>query len=158
METLEKEIEEKIKNRLSHIKPSRDLFESTMRSVTQEEVNRSNKEEASRLSLYQLIKNILIKKNLLVGVPIVIVAIIAIIFLTKTPKIETIANNVVPQENGTTGPQMAEDTSSIDSIVASFNKEADAEAAIAGSGNEDIAPLTAELQDYNNIKNYENIF
>jgi len=166
MDTLEKDIEIKIKNRLSHIKPSRSLFESTInKSVTSEPASRYNKEKASVSSFYKLINNLIMitKKNLLFGVPVVVVAVIAIIFIAKSPdKVQPIAMNSTPvlQEQKTTSNNnliatKKEDLSSVDSIIASFNQDAETDAVIAAAESDDTTLLKIELQKYNNIKTYE---
>jgi hypothetical protein len=163
MDTLEKKIEEKIRKNFSHIKPSRSLFEDTMNKfVTTRLIDRSNKEKASVLSFYKLINNFIMisKKNILIGIPVAVFVIIAILFTRNSKEdISQIAINSEPsieeKEIMSNNNLLDEDLSSIDSIVASFKNDADSDAIIAINESDDVGTLLVELEDYNKIKNYE---
>jgi hypothetical protein len=162
MDKQEKELEKKIMNHLSRIEPRHSLFEDTMNKfVTSRPVDRSNKEKASVLSFYQLINNFIMisKKNILIGIPVAVFVLVAIILTTKSGKeLNQVAINQTPtlqEEIVQTNNLVKEDLSSIDSIVASFKNDADVDAMIAASEFEDTDTLIVELQDYNKIKIYE---
>ena len=160
MDTQEKKIEEKIKSYLLHIKPSQVLFEDTLKkAVTDGNVHRYSREKAPVLSFYQLINNYInMKKKLLIGVPVGLVALVVIFFATQSlDKAMLIAKNpiVVPQTNGNImDNKIVKEDDSIDSIIASFNDEAEDDAKVALSESEETTSLMVELQDYNNIKIY----
>lgn len=162
----EKDIENKIKEKLSHIKPTYALFENTLNKyVTEEDVYRNNKQKASKLSTYQLINNIM-KKNILIGIPVTVIAIVAIILVTKSPnKATPLANNsltpgqnenIIPNNNavdvGHSVQNQKEDNSSVNSILASFDNDAKSDALVAGEESNDMTTIMAELENYNNIK------
>jgi hypothetical protein len=160
MDTQEKKIEEKTKSYLLHIKPSKVLFEDTLKkAVTEGSAYRYSREKAPVLSFYQLINNYInMKKKLLIGVPVGLVALVVIFFATQSlDKAMPIAKNpiVVPQINGNIlDKKIVKEDDSIDSIIASFNEEAEDDAKVALSESEETTSLMVELQDYNNIKTY----
>jgi hypothetical protein len=159
METEEK-IEKELKERLSSIKPSRILFDRMMESVTKNESNRYIEEKADVLSFYQLInKYINMKKNLLIGVPIAIVLVIAVLLVAKPAnKNEPIAQNGVinPQMEDITSQDkiVKEDNSSIDNILVNFEKDAEIDLVLSQNESEDASMLRVELENYSNIKTY----
>ncbi len=160
MDKQEKKIEEKIKSYLLHIKPSQVLFEDTLKkSVTEGNAYRYNREKAPVLSFYQLINNYVnMKKKFLIGVPVGLVVLVVIFFATQSlDKAIPIVKNpiVVPQINGNIlDKKIVKEDDSIDSIITSFNKDAEDDAKVALSESEETTTLMVELQDYNNIKTY----
>jgi hypothetical protein len=160
MDTQEKKIEEKIKSYLLHIKPSQVLFEDTLKkAVTDGNVHRYSREKAPGLSFYQLINSYInMKKKLLIGVPVGLVALVVVFFsIQSIDQVMPIAKNsiVVPQINGNIlDKKIVKEDDSIDSIIASFNDEAEDDAKVALSESEEATSLMVELQDYNNIKIY----
>jgi len=171
MKNHEEKIEQFLKNRMSSVHPSRTLFEETLNHVTNTSVHRITTEKAGIPSPYQLINNFIMKKIALIGFPVIVLAIVAIVTIKK-PIIDTkvvyeestssqitnqgVANTGVLTEITSQG-NVSSDTS-IDSIIASFNADAEADATLASSETQDDADLLTQLQDYNNIKttDYEN--
>lgn len=154
MDNIEKELSKKLAN----IKPTKKLFEEVISSrVTKEKVYRYNTKRASKLSFYQLINNnFFMKKGLLIGLPALAFVFIVVLFVTKSPdEVMPIANNYTPSltiDESNDVNNVIEDNSSIDSIIASFNKDADNDLLSAQSEEEDIDFIMADLEDFNSLK------
>lgn len=158
------ELELNIKERVSSIKAPRKQFESTIKIVTDDTLHRYNHKKESIPSPYNLINNYFMKKNILIGVPLIALVLIAVIGFKKTPS-EIGVNNVgdnriavsdkITNENKVTSLTYAkEDLSSIDTIVASFNSDATAETTINTNESVEEQSLLSDLADYNNLKTY----
>ena len=171
MKTPEEKIEQFLKNRMSSVHPSRTLFEETLNHVTNTSVHRITTEKAGIPSPYQLTNNFIMKKIALIGVPIIVLALVAIVAIkkpstdTKVAYQEPTSSEVTNQDTSSTGilnevtsQSNVSPDASVDSIIASFNAEADADATLASFESQDDTDLLTQLQDYNNIKttDYEN--
>lgn len=96
------------------------------------------------------------KKILYIGIPVVVVVLIAIIAVNHSNNSKVAYED---QNNGSVTTSGQKETftkdSSIDSITASFDADADADARKASRESEDGEALQSDLQDYNSIQNYD---
>ena len=75
-------IEQKIKERLMHVAPSRELFDKTMNQVTKNNLNRNTILEGEAPSPYQSQFSNIMKKITFIGVPAIAFAVFAIFFIS----------------------------------------------------------------------------
>jgi hypothetical protein len=141
------------------------MFENTINKyVTSDNVYRNNTKRAFKLSPYQLINNIM-KKNILIGVPVFVIAVVTMVLIAKSPdkglplandnltsgqKDNIIYNNLKELEDKV--KNFKEDNSSIDAILASFDNDAESDALISEYESSDVIVIMDEIENYNNIK------
>jgi D-mannonate dehydratase len=157
MNTVEKKIEKFLKSHISKIEVPRTLFENIMKNVTIDSLYRNIDMKVSRPSPYQLTYSYFMKKIAYIGIPVVVVALIAIIAIGRSNSKVAYQDQTHGEDSTQTSQQTQTFTkdSSIDSIAASFNAGADADATTASSESEDGQALDSDLQNYNNIQNYD---
>lgn len=159
-------VENKIKEHLKNIKPSSVLFSQTAdRFVTNSKIDRYNKERTGWFSYYQLINNYIMKKGILVGLPVLVLLLVGVGFLNNNNENKNqLANNQIEVlgedvnlEDHVYVASKEEDVSSIDSIMVSFNKDIELDLYIDKQEQADVSLLSAELENYNNlnINSYE---
>jgi hypothetical protein len=105
------------------------------------------------------------KKNILIGVPVFVIAVVAIVLIAKSPdkglplandnltsgqKDNIIYNNLKELEDKV--KNFKEDNSSIDAILASFDNDAESDALISEYESSDVIVIMDEIENYNNIK------
>jgi len=164
------EIEKKLKEKFSHISPSRMLFENTLNKyVTNIKEDRFISMKGSKFINYKLIIHNIVNKKVLIGLPVIVFAVVTIVFITKSQNgIDQVVNNNLPPNNQIenvsnntndliVNKNIKEDLSSIDSILASFDNDVTSDSIIANNEYDNIKDIMAELENYNNIKksNYE---
>ncbi len=153
MDHEEKKTEQFLKNTISRISAPRELFEDTLKSVTSEreyrKVGETKGEMANIPSDYYKVTSsyFFMKKSTSIGISIAVLALIVIVGVTRSNPHPKLPYNSVQTENFTKD-------SSVDSIVASFNADADTDATLASSESEDDQALQGDLQDYNDISTY----
>ena len=153
MNTQEDKIEDFLKEQTLQVNIPRELFDRTIDIVTNTDQYRNIYQKANTPSIYQIINNFLMKKIAYIGVPLLIVALIAIVAINKNSGDTQVTYQEPKKEQGqVVNKAVIASDSSIDSILASFKSDADSDATIASSESEDDAALQAELQEYNNIK------
>lgn len=174
MNTEEKNIEEKLKARFSHIVPNKKMFDETMEQVTKEGLDRSIILKGSLPSPYQSTYTIFVKKITYIGLPIIaLVALLIYINVGVTTVNEqplaiqpTDLQNVempvdVQGSDVVVSPtkDFAIDTTSIDTITASISLDSDADIQLAINDKEEDSIVNAELDNYNSVKlnTYETI-
>ena len=153
MNTQEDKIEDFLKEQTLQVNIPRELFDRTIDIVTNTDQYRNIYQKANIPSIYQIINNFFMKKIAYIGVPLLIVALIAIVAINKNSGDTQVTYQEPKKEQGqVVNKAVIASDSSIDSILASFKSDADSDATIASSESEDDAALQAELQEYNNIK------
>lgn len=156
MDKEDQKIEEFLKNRISAISPLRAVFDR----VTNQIPNRNNK-----VKDYKLI-NFVMTKGQYVGLALGVIAIVAIVSVSKSDTKLAMTNDEQVQTD--TGSQftnekkvVTEDPSkqSADEIMASFYADADSEATYANSESEEDAYMNSQIDAFTsfNETNYENI-
>ncbi len=152
----DKKIEAFLKSRIESVRPSRSVFEN----VTNKLPNRNSGEKLN----YQL-TTFSMSKFLKIGVPIALIAIVAIVAVGK-PKTETLVINDDTSAKSATeskiqnSPEIVVNKdSSGDEILASFFADAEADAVVASSESEDETYMNSQIDAFIsfNQTNYENI-
>lgn len=174
MDTEEKNIEENLKARFSHIAPSRVSFNKAVEQVTKENDNRSIIVRGEMPSPYQSIYTNFVKKITYIGLPIIALAALIIFINTgvKTTVKEAplaIQQNgmqadektaVAPTQDNVVAPvnNLAIDTTSVDTIISKLISDSDADILLAMNDKDEDSIVNAELDNYNSIKSttYEN--
>jgi hypothetical protein len=141
--------EKNIRARMECVVPSRALFEDTLQRVTKEQSERSLYMKATP-SPYQTFLLRITARTTKVGVSIALVTLIAVLAL-KTGIYDTLQHRTQVQ-SGITTPVAADipqtEDISADQIVATLIDDADTEATLGASEEEDGTALTKELDSY----------
>lgn len=179
----EKQTEDALKSQFTDLVPSREFFERTMERVTKEQSKRSILEmgpQDSVPSFYQIVNSFIMKKVLIVGVPLVAIVLVAVVTLStskqniqvaqtdiNTPGANTLANGdvadavMVEPSDSTEGSRSTEASPaaaanvSVDSVVSSILADLDVETALAADEAADADVIIDELDSYSNIKSVE---
>ena len=155
----EEKIEEFLKDSIGSVRPSRNSFDTTIKSVTESSVNRNTNYKGH----YKLI-SFFMNKMLLVGVPVAIVAVLVFMTVNKPGVKSDIAmidsnNSVVGSSNDTvTDTQSVASTQSADEFLKSVYAVADAEAQVASNESEEEVYINSQVDAFNNLSQtqYEN--
>lgn len=155
MDKDDQKIEAFLKSRVRSVRPSEALFER----VTNEVVNRNIKSsEHYKLTSFSM------SKFLKIGVPVALIAIVAIVAVGK-PKTEMLVVNDDTSVSGKiestteTSPEIViNKNSSGDEILASLFADADSDAMVASSESEDEVYMNSQIDAFNsfNQTKYEN--
>jgi hypothetical protein len=170
MEQEDQEIEVQLKERLARVAPPPSSFAKAKEAVTNETLRRHILEKAPIPSPYQSVVSFIMNKTMLIGVPVAVIAVIALMFVFKPSVSNNDAGNkvaVAPLVEESAAPVAAKpapapvaalpvvsnvDTSSIDSISSGFLADADLDAATVLADQTDQAAVNAELSAYDTVK------
>ncbi len=164
--TIENTIEQFLKKQASSVYPSKDLFEGTMNDVTKQEAHRITSQEAVMLSPYQVTSYFFMKKIAYIGIPLAVIALVAVVAVkknspssgtnTKVTYQDTSSSQAKPVAGNT--PSTSSSDTSLDDVVDRILADANADASAISSESNEGTSLQAELQEYNNLKttDYEN--
>ncbi|HXK38373.1 MAG TPA: hypothetical protein VJ579_04885 [Candidatus Paceibacterota bacterium] len=170
MEQEDQKIEVQLKERLARIVPPPSSFKETKDAVTNEMLRRHILEKAPIPSPYQSVVSFIMNKTMLIGVPVAVVAVIALMFVLKPNVTNNVGENnkvaVAPVAEESVTPTAAAptpapvaprpvanvDTSSIDSITAGFLADANMDAATVLGDQSDQIAVNAELSNYDTVK------
>lgn len=170
MEFNESKIEAQLKERLARVAPHPGSFERTKEAVTDETLREHILEKAPIPSPYQSIVSYTMNKVLLIGIPVAIVAVIALVMVFRpTTSVDNGPVAVVPptaEQPVAPAPvapapvavapsqPMASnvDTSSIDSISSGFLADASASVGMVTNDTSDQTAINSELATYDTVK------
>ena len=133
-----------------------------MKDVTNQSICRNIDTKVSGRSIpsiYQLIYYKFMKKIAYIGIPIVVIVLIAVVALnrsnTKVAYQGTDSGTITGEEQASSQGQTFTKDSSIDSIAASFDADADTDGTNASAESEDDQTMQQDLQNYNDLKTYD---
>jgi hypothetical protein len=178
MEQEEFSIEAELKKRLSGVAPSRAAFAAVKHAVTNTAVHRSIEEGGVVPSPYQSLVSYIMNKTLLIGVPVAVIAVVALVLVLRpaTPSTDNTPLAVAPAVEqpaapapvapaptpaapapaapvaGVTKPVGKVDTSSVDSITAGFMADANADASSVTNDTSGQTTVNNALTTYNTVK------
>jgi hypothetical protein len=179
MNIFHEDVEQVMKQKLSDLEPPRSAFNEVMNSVTSEDKLRYiTRGDDAILSPYQLFSHFFMKKVLLIGTPVMALALVLIISAKSNTWTAPISEPVAVTESTKTNtdtPVVTTDSAqktetktspavsvsadrTIDDVFATLLADVEAETASLAS-EEEVTIITAELQDINNVKNanYEDL-
>ncbi len=168
MDTQDHEIEAQLKERLARVVPSRASFDAMREQVvTKAAEHRSTYREASVPSPYQSLFSFIMNKTMLIGVPVAVIAVVAVILVMKPNNVDTTKVAMIPPQQEQAAQRVDQnaqapanpapvaanvDTSSIDSITSGFMADANADAASVTNDTSDQTAVNADLANYDTVK------